>query len=142
MSGDTEEEFFQNPGAGGTGDSMDARVTRLETHTEYMRADLAEIKAGQKLMQESIHALSQSTQESIQKLAQSTQDSVYTLTLAIEKVSTEAKLSEGRLRAEMKELPTKNDLRNYQLQAIGIGIAVLILVVTGIAGGLIFIKNG
>jgi len=96
-----------------------------------MRADLAQIKAGQIAMQESIRALTQSTQES-----------VHTLTLAIEKVATEAKLSESRLHAEMKDLPTKNDLRNYQLQAIGIGIAILVLVVTGIAGGLIFIKNG
>jgi len=27
---------------------MDARVTRLETHMEYVRADLSELKAGQR----------------------------------------------------------------------------------------------
>lgn len=36
---------LQSSGGGGTSDGMDERVTRLETHFEYVRRDLDEIKA-------------------------------------------------------------------------------------------------
>jgi len=37
---------------------MDARVTRLETHMEYVRADLSELKAGQRETTKALAALS------------------------------------------------------------------------------------
>mgnify|MGYP000281504653 CR=1 FL=1 len=41
-------EALREDGGGGTFDRMDQRVTRLETHFEYVRKDLDEIKADQK----------------------------------------------------------------------------------------------
>lgn len=38
-------EGLQHGGGGGTSDGMEARVTRLETHMEYVRRDLDEIKS-------------------------------------------------------------------------------------------------
>jgi hypothetical protein len=38
---------------------MDARVTALEIHMEYVRSDLAELKAGQKEMAKALAELSQ-----------------------------------------------------------------------------------
>lgn len=35
---------LQHGGGGGTSDGMDSRVTKLETHMEYVRDDLREIK--------------------------------------------------------------------------------------------------
>jgi len=42
---------------GDTNQSMDARVTRLETHMEYVRADLSELKAGQRETTKALMAL-------------------------------------------------------------------------------------
>jgi len=106
-------------GNDGTGTSMDARVTRLETHMEYVRADLSEIKAGQK----------------------ATEAALASLASAAEKLSSKIDISELKISNQIKDLPTKSDLKNYNLQLIGIGIAILILVVTGIAGGLVFVKH-
>lgn len=42
-----EREALRKGGPGDTSGGMDQRVTRLETHMEYVRRDLDEIKAGQ-----------------------------------------------------------------------------------------------
>lgn len=44
-------------GGGGTSDGMEERVTRLETHFEYVRKDLDEIKADQKKIISALSAL-------------------------------------------------------------------------------------
>ncbi len=125
VNSDNEAEIrervrLRGAGGGGTGDSMDARVTRLETHMEYVRADLSEIKAGQK----------------------STGSAIAVLTATADKLSSKIDGSELKLSSQMRDLPTKADLKNYNLQLMAIGIAILILVVTGIAGGFILVKHG
>jgi hypothetical protein len=97
MSGDPEEDFFEN----NAGDGMDARMTQMETRTGYSRAELA-----------------------------------------LEKFAAERALARSQLIEKIKELPTKDDLMNYRLQAIGIWITIYLLVVTAIAGWWIFLKKG
>jgi hypothetical protein len=77
------------------------RITRLETHFEYIRRDLDEIKTGQK----------------------------------------EAAASMSALIRSVDHLPTKDDLWTWKIQWLAIGVALLILIVGGIVGGLDFIKN-
>jgi septal ring factor EnvC (AmiA/AmiB activator) len=97
---------------------MDARVSVLETHMEYVRADLAEIKAEQKV----------------------TSAAIASLAAATEKLSAKVDATEVRLSAQMATLPTRSDLRNYYTQSLAIGFAFLVLVVGGIVGGLDWIK--
>ncbi|HKR87700.1 MAG TPA: hypothetical protein VJS38_05950 [Phenylobacterium sp.] len=82
-------------GSGG-GDSMgmDARVTKLETHMEYVRKDLDAISG------------------KLDKLVENT-----------------------------SQLPTKRDLTTNTFAAIGIGFAVMAIVVGGIIGGLGWIQS-
>jgi hypothetical protein len=81
---------------GGPGDSngMEERVARLETHMEYVRRDLDEIKGDLK----------------------------------------------GAV-ARLAELPTKRDLNNYTFAALGLGFAVMAIVIGGIIGGLALIAR-
>jgi hypothetical protein len=44
---ESEEPILKGGGGGGTYNDMEARVTRLETHMEYVRRDLDELKTGQ-----------------------------------------------------------------------------------------------
>ncbi len=99
--------------------SMEARVAVLETHMEYVRKDLAEIKAGQ----------------------QATESAIASLTSVTEKLSSKIDDSEVKLSSQMSQLPTKSDLKNYNLQYAAISFAFLVLVVGGIIGGLDWIKG-
>lgn len=99
---------------GGKTPTMDARVTRLETHMEYVRTDLSEIKATQK----------------------ETEKAIAGLTTLVNNIPLQIETSQIKISNEIKELPTKSELKNYNLQMIGIGVAILILVVGGIVGGL------
>ena len=73
---------------------MDARVTKLETHMEYVRKDLDAISG------------------KLDKLVENT-----------------------------SQLPTKRDLTTNTFAAIGIGFAVMAIVVGGIIGGLGWIQS-
>jgi hypothetical protein len=59
------QKAAQLSGDGGDGTSygMDARVTRLETHMEYVRSDLSELKAGQKETTKALSSLASSLEK-------------------------------------------------------------------------------
>lgn len=46
---DRIEKALKRDGGGGISDGMEQRVTKLETHMEYVRRDLDEIRADQKI---------------------------------------------------------------------------------------------
>jgi predicted membrane-bound dolichyl-phosphate-mannose-protein mannosyltransferase len=116
--GGGEKPVVAGGGSGPYDPGMDARVSVLETHMEYVRADLAEIKAEQKV----------------------TSAAIASLAAATEKLSAKVDATEVRLSAQMATLPTRSDLRNYYTQSLAIGFAFLVLVVGGIVGGLDWIK--
>lgn len=47
FAGPPQSPPLKRRGGGGTSDGMNTRITRLETHMEYVQRDLAELKAGQ-----------------------------------------------------------------------------------------------
>lgn len=52
-------DHLRRRGGGGTSDGMDGRVTKLETHMEYVRSDLSEIKASLNAVAGSLDGLKQ-----------------------------------------------------------------------------------
>lgn len=52
-----EQTALQRGGGGGTSGGMEDRVTRLETHFEYVRKDLDDLKTDQKAVLQQLAAL-------------------------------------------------------------------------------------
>lgn len=119
IAGGNPGSSLKGGGGDGTYDSMETRVAVLETHMAYVRADLSEIKSTQKDTDRAIRDLSN----------------------VAAKIPGQINESELKISNQLKDLPTKSDLKNYNLQMIAIGIAVLILVIGGIIGGLDWIKT-
>lgn len=88
------DDPLQHGDGGGTYDGMETRVTRLETHMEYVRRDLDEVKADLKV-----------------------------------------------ILAALPTFATKRDLANFTLAGLGLGFAVMAIVIGGIIGGLAWIGS-
>ncbi len=91
---------------------MEARVATLETHMEYVRADLADLKAGQKEMSKALTSL----------------------TMTVDAIS-------HRLEDLPTKQDLARDLANWQVQWIIIALAIAAMIVAGIIGGLDWIKT-
>jgi outer membrane murein-binding lipoprotein Lpp len=94
---------------------MDARVSQLETHMDYMRESVSDIRASQR-----------DATKAIAELASKLSD----LT---------SKLSE--LATKVETLPTKDDLWSWKIQWLAIALAAVAFIVGGIVGGLDWIKT-
>ena len=114
-----KNEMLATGGGGPHNPSMEARVTRLETHMEYVRESLSEIKAGQN------HA----------------ETALLSLVSAAEKLSHNVEMGELRHAKQLEKLPTKNDLWAWKVQWVGIMLVIFALIVGSIIGGLDWIKT-
>ena len=109
---------------------MDSRVARFDTHLDYIRRDLEEVKIANRMLLEKLEAVTSAlgtnkvgTEKSIYDVAQRFSD------------------AQGLIMQSLSELPTKRDLHAYALMGIVIGLAVMGVVIGGIIGGLDWIKS-
>lgn len=108
---------------------MEARLTKLETHMEYVRRDLDEIKAGNKSISEKLDGVAGAVASARAETAET-----------IFKISERFSDAQVLIIKQISELPSRRDLQTYSLTAAGIGLAVIAIVIGGIIGGLSWIK--
>ena len=113
-----------------TSPETENRVIRLDAHLEYIRRDLEEIKAENRMLLEKLEGLttalgtnSLGTERSIYDAAQRFND------------------AQGLIVQSLSELPSKRDLHMYAIMGIVIGLAIMGIVIGGIIGGLDWIKS-
>jgi hypothetical protein len=117
-------------GAGPQYPDTEIQVTKLETHMEYVRRDLEEIKASNRRILEKLDIISRSIAgakaETEQSIAASTVRVMDAQTIVTQNLSL---------------LPNRRDLYIYALIAIAISLAIIAIVVGGLIGGLSWIKD-
>jgi hypothetical protein len=106
------------------------QVTKLETHMEYIRRDLEEIKASNKSILEKLdiisHSIAGAKAETDKSIAASAVRVMDAQTIVTQNLSS---------------LPNRRDLYSYALIAIAISLATIAIVVGGLIGGLSWIKD-
>jgi hypothetical protein len=109
---------------------MEIRVAKLETHMEYMRRDLDEIKAGNRSVLEKLDTINAALITSRAEIATTTYD-----------VTQRFSDAQSLIMHSLTDLPKKRDLHIYALIALAISLTVMAIVIGGIFGGLSWLKD-
>ena len=97
---------------------VEQRVTRLEAHFEYIRADLDEIKAEQRWLGQKLEAHQRSVGEKLEALT-----SIL-----------------GDIRIELAKRPTTGQFWGMIGAVAAISLATIAIIITGIIGGLAWLQ--